>query len=308
MILGGGPAGSAAAITARLAGRPVELIERAKFPRHKVCGEFLSPEARPLLEQFGVSFPEAAQIRRVALHLRRAEKRFSLPEPALGISRYTMDCRLLLRAEALGARVVASSENLPDIVATGRRAAQAKGTRLFGFKAHFAGPANDAVELYFFGGGYVGVNPVEGGFTNVCGLLPESVLAPLGFEIDVALAGFEPLRERLKPMARQFDWLNVGPLVFGPQQGVANGRRAGDALQFVDPFTGSGMLAAIETGVLAAGASNADYLRQVQRILSKPYYMASIMRSALSSSWVETLLPLVPGELLYYITRPKKIR
>ena len=308
MILGGGPAGSAAAITARLAGRPVELIERAKFPRHKVCGEFLSPEVRPLLERFGVEFPEAALIRRVALHLRAAEKRFKLPEPALGISRYTMDQRLLSRAEALGARVVASSENTPDIVATGRRAAQAKGTRLFGFKAHFSGPVDDAAELYFFGGGYVGVNPVENEFTNVCGLLPESVLAPLGFEIDAALGGFEPLRERLAPMARQFDWLKVGPLVFGPQQSVGNGRRVGDALQFVDPFTGSGMLAAIESGVLGAMASSEEYSPQVHQILSKPYYMASLMRTALSSRWVEALLTLVPGELLYYITRPKKIR
>ncbi|MCX6597294.1 MAG: tryptophan 7-halogenase [Acidobacteria bacterium] len=308
VILGGGPAGSAAAITARLRGQPVQLIEKARLPRHKVCGEFLSPEAVPLLDRMGVSFPEAAAIRRVSLHLRRAEKRFSLLEPALGISRYTMDDRMLQRAAALGATVIASTDLQPDIVATGRRASQPKGQRLFGFKSHFEGPESDSVDLYFFGGGYVGVNPVEGGRTNVCGLLPESVLAPLGFEIDEALDQFEPLRERLAPLKRYFDWLKVGPLVFGPQTATSSARRAGDALQFVDPFTGSGMLAAIETGVLAAEAPEQEYVQRVRAILAQPYYVASIMRSALSTTWVDRLLPLVPGRLMYQLTRPKKSR
>jgi flavin-dependent dehydrogenase len=308
VIVGGGPAGSAAAITARLAGQPVLLVEKTRFPRQKVCGEFLSPEAQPLLAGMGVFFPEAAAIRRVSLHLRRAEKRFSLAEPALGISRYTMDHRMLERAVALGTLVQPETDLPAAIIATGRRASQPKGQRLFGFKAHFAGPVNDAVELYFFGGGYVGVNPVEGGRTNVCGLLPESVLAPLGFEIDAAVDQFQPLRERLAPLSRVFDWLKVGPLVFGPQSATSTARRAGDALQFVDPFTGSGMLAAIETGVLAAEASDDEYLRRVRRILTQPYYVASMMRSALSTTWVDRLLPLVPGKLMYQLTRPKKIR
>lgn len=308
VILGGGPAGSAAAITARLAGQPVLLVEKTRFPRQKVCGEFLSPEARPLLDRMGVFFPEAAAIRRVSLHLRRAEKRFSLAEPALGISRYLMDDRMLQRAVALGATVSANTDLSPGIVATGRRASQPKGQRLFGFKSHFEGPESDSVELYFFGGGYVGVNPVEGGRTNVCGLLPESVLAPLGFEIDEALYQFEPLRERLAPLKRSFDWLKVGPLVFGPQTATCDARRAGDALQFVDPFTGSGMLAAIETGVLAAEASEAEYLKRVRAILTQPYYVSSLMRSALSATWIDLLIPVVPGKLMYQLTRPKKIR
>ena len=308
IILGGGPAGSAAAITARMSGQAVQLIERARFPRHKVCGEFLSPEARPLLERMGVLLPEAAAIRRVSIRLKRAHKQFSLPEAALGVSRYLLDERMLKRAMELGAVVTPHSELPPRIVATGRRAAQPRGQRLFGFKAHFAGPVNDAVELYFFGGGYVGVNPVEGGRTNVCGLLPESVLAPLNFEIDAAVSQFTPLQERLAPLQRQFDWLRVGPLVFGPQTAQTSARRAGDALQFVDPFTGSGMLAAIETGVLAVEAPEGAYQRQVRSILMHSYYMASAMRNALSTGWVDLLLPLVPGKLLYYLTRPKKIR
>ncbi len=48
-VIGGGPAGSCAAITAHRAGASVLLLERGRFPRHKVCGEFVSAEALGLL-------------------------------------------------------------------------------------------------------------------------------------------------------------------------------------------------------------------------------------------------------------------
>ncbi|MBC7927549.1 MAG: FAD-dependent oxidoreductase, partial [Bryobacteraceae bacterium] len=54
VILGGGPAGSIAALTALREGSSVTLMERATFPKHKVCGEFLSPEIVPVLESVGV--------------------------------------------------------------------------------------------------------------------------------------------------------------------------------------------------------------------------------------------------------------
>src|SRR5262249_34281972 len=49
MVVGGGPAGSAAAITAARSGARVLLLERGRFPRHKVCGEFVSAESLALL-------------------------------------------------------------------------------------------------------------------------------------------------------------------------------------------------------------------------------------------------------------------
>ncbi len=49
-IIGGGPAGTAAALEARRHGLRVALWERDRFPRDKVCGEFISPEALPLLQ------------------------------------------------------------------------------------------------------------------------------------------------------------------------------------------------------------------------------------------------------------------
>ena len=50
IIVGAGPAGSACAITAARSGAKVLLLEKDRFPRHKVCGEFVSPESLRLLE------------------------------------------------------------------------------------------------------------------------------------------------------------------------------------------------------------------------------------------------------------------
>ncbi len=45
IVVGAGPAGSAAAISAAKKGATVLLLERSRFPRHKVCGEFVSAES-----------------------------------------------------------------------------------------------------------------------------------------------------------------------------------------------------------------------------------------------------------------------
>src|SRR5258708_3517175 len=85
-ILGGGPAGSSAAIAARQEGRDVCLIEKSKFPRHKVCGEFLTPEIVPLLESLAVwdAFLAAgpARVRRLELHFGSFDRISNLPETA----------------------------------------------------------------------------------------------------------------------------------------------------------------------------------------------------------------------------------
>jgi flavin-dependent dehydrogenase len=49
IVVGGGPAGCATAISAARSGASVLLLERGRFPRHKVCGEFVSAESLELL-------------------------------------------------------------------------------------------------------------------------------------------------------------------------------------------------------------------------------------------------------------------
>ena len=54
VIAGAGPAGSSLAIRLSRLGFTVTLIERYKFPRAKLCGEFISPECLKHFEELGV--------------------------------------------------------------------------------------------------------------------------------------------------------------------------------------------------------------------------------------------------------------
>jgi menaquinone-9 beta-reductase len=313
-ILGAGPAGSIAALSGLNEGAPVELIERSRFPRHKVCGEFLSPEIAPVLHSVGAldAFLEARphRITRMRLVFGNRVKQAFLPEAAFGLSRYTYDDLLFRLASERGASLVTSGD--ADVIAAGRCAeGEVRGQRLFGFKAHFRGPADDAVELYFLRRAYVGVNCVEQGVTNVCGLAPEDLLAAHGFDPDLLLQGSEALRERLSPLSRTMKWIFTGPLAYTQRWQRTDSYLAGDALSFVDPFTGSGLLCAAVTGSLAgahaARGTPVDVHRdRCWRALGRPFVVSSMLRSAAGTAWAEHLAAFVPSQLLFRLTRPAR--
>jgi len=316
-IAGAGLAGSAAAIAAIAAGSPARMWDPARIPKHKVCGEFLTPEIGPVLQRLGLwnRFLAANPARMTRMRLifgaGATESRFS--EPAYGISRYRLDALMREEAERRGAQwIVERAPGQVDIVAHGRQFAATGRDRLFGFKAHFRGPVSDAVELYFFDDFYVGVNPVEDGVTNVCGLGSEAGLRRLAFDFDALVASHSALAERLKPMTRSMDWLSAGPLLYQshlPDPPVTK-LLAGDALQFVDPFTGTGMTIAMWTGSLAgqwvAGKRPpAEYYKTVRAGIGSQYRWCGLLRSAMEKRWPLRLAPLLPPAWLYALTRPK---
>ena len=104
-IVGGGPAGSSAALEARRHGLSVALWEKDRFPRDKVCGEFISPEALPLLQ----NAIAATAARGTAIGCAEfipdhgATRAFHLPGRALGMSRRLLDAALWQAAAAAGA-------------------------------------------------------------------------------------------------------------------------------------------------------------------------------------------------------------
>jgi flavin-dependent dehydrogenase len=107
LIVGGGLAGAAAAITLARAGREVTLLEREREPRDKVCGEFLSHEALALLRALDVS-PEALgaiPIHRVQLASRRTRVEAGLPFRAVSLTRRVLDAALLEAASRNGVHV-----------------------------------------------------------------------------------------------------------------------------------------------------------------------------------------------------------
>jgi hypothetical protein len=229
-----------------------------------------------------------------------------------------LDGLLLDRAAAVGAEIHAEacdaeSAGKPVIIAHGRKnKAMRRSDRLFGFKAHFTGPVNDSVELYFFRGGYLGVNSVEGGFINVCGLAKEAILAAYAFDIEAFLGISSVIQKRLDGMRPATPWMQAAPLIYhGPKEAGEDGiYPAGDSLSFIDPFTGTGILTAVLTGSLAGrfaatDRSSEEYLRECRKVIAPALLAAKTFRAMVFRGWGGSLARLVPGRFLVAATRPR---
>src|SRR6267378_8188631 len=120
IIAGGGPAGASAAIHLATRGARVLLLEQKKFPRAKLCGEFISPECTPHFERLGVAermfAANPVRLTETVFYSRQG-KRVSVPSSwfgaagvALGLSRAEMDERLLRRASQAGVMVLENAQ------------------------------------------------------------------------------------------------------------------------------------------------------------------------------------------------------
>jgi flavin-dependent dehydrogenase len=310
VIVGGGPAGTSAAIHLARAGARVLLAEQKKFPRPKLCGEFISPECLEHFERLGVvdrMMSAGGALLSETVFYSRSGRNLSVPSAwfkegtagALGLSRAEMDERLLARARAAGVEVLEETQavgmlmderrvrgvrlkqggqsleidSLIAIDATGRSRSLArrlekdakrrsrKGSApLVAFKAHLenGGGASGSCEIYFYRGGYGGLNRVEGGLSNLCFIARARDVRACGGDAgrvmrEVVMKNRRAAETLARAQVRS-GWLAVALEDFGRRRIVpAEGMLAvGDAASFIDPFTGSGMLMALESGELAA--------------------------------------------------------
>jgi flavin-dependent dehydrogenase len=227
VVIGAGLAGSCLAAAVARRGWRVVLLERQRGPRHKVCGEFLSPEAQASLHALDLHATVAAlapaEIDRAAIISRQGQRlEMALPGVAWGVSRYRLDAALAHAAAQAGATVRegmtgtatrlcaggyavevrdadaerTSISTRTAVVACGRHAlpglrptqAAAPRQMYVGVKCHYAGlQLPPEVRLYLFDGGYVGLSPIEGGQANLCLLASEETFAHAGTRITAML-------------------------------------------------------------------------------------------------------------------------
>lgn len=205
VIIGGGLAGLTAAIHLSKFGLKVSLLEKNEFPKHKVCGEYISNEVLPYLQwlDLEISDLKPSHISKIAFSTTKGKMiSGNLPLGGFGISRYELDNYLYLKAIKKGCQIIqdtvsdiqfiedefriSTSNNLEMrskivIGAFGKRSnIDQKMNRDFiqkkspwlAVKAHFSGDfPNDLVGLHNFKGGYCGVSKVENNTINICYLV-----------------------------------------------------------------------------------------------------------------------------------------
>ncbi len=276
-IIGAGPAGSTLAALLAQRGIDVALYDRDAFPRDKLCGEFLSYDALPILDSLGVlaeiDKSGAPRIDRCRVVGTSRTYEFAFPHAARGVSRFYLDDLLHRTAQQHGARAIESTvAELPQakviVGAWGRwgrfdqqlnrKFIRDHSHRNFGFKRHYRPGGGNTIELYSFKRGYLGVNAVEGGITNICGLVHASRLAGHKGRWDAFIETIRAEEPRLEELYARHEpaqdgYLSSEPVIFRARSAVEGGVfMIGDASGVIDPLTGNGMAMAIQSALLVA--------------------------------------------------------
>jgi flavin-dependent dehydrogenase len=318
LIVGGGPAGAAAAIGLARAGAMPLVIERSAGERDVVCGGFLGWDALARLGQLGLDPAAlgAKHIHRLRLVAGTRMVERPLPKPAAGLSRRRLDSALLRLAEAEGAtvlrgRAARAAEDrcvrLDDgeeiaadalFIATGkhelRGAARELGGRALSIGLRTGLAASPAlardlagvIELHLYDGGYAGLLLQEDGQVNLCLSAAQTRMAG-GREALLSQLWEEAplLAERVgEPPA---DWEAIAGVPYGWRSKRTEPQvyRVGDQAGVIASLAGDGIAIALASGIAAAqaclhgdGKGARDYQQAFARRALRPVKAAEALR------------------------------
>ncbi len=291
LIIGGGLAGLSAAIHLQKQGFDVMLIEKNEYPKHKVCGEYISNEVLPYLNYLGVDVFALGAKNITKFEVSSAKSKLiaaNLPLGGFGISRYALDEALYLKAKSVGVLFVVDTvmevQFLDDqfsvetkengkytskivIGAYGKRTnLDVKLNRDFikskspylAVKIHVKGDfPEDVVALHNFEGGYCGVSKVEDDSINLCYIT--------NFEAFKKYKDIEEFQEKvlfkntyLKSIFKNSTAVFESPLTISQ---ISFDRKSpieehmlmcGDSAGMIHPLCGNGMSMAIRSAQIAS--------------------------------------------------------
>jgi len=241
----------------------VVVSEAGSYPRHRVCGEFVSGVSDATLDALGIieAFDGALAPRTLRWSsVGRVIFEGALPVAARAISRHRLDERLAeILVDAGGELRV--NERVDGTCGEGTvraagRPKRAGGSRI-GLKAHVRGPRLQAeLEMHAGSNGYAGMVEVEDGWINACGIFRvDRTLRARGPELLATYleAGGNPDLARALRTAeiREGSFSAVAGFEPGRQPSRVGEFRIGDAERMIPPFTGNGMSMAFQAAEAA---------------------------------------------------------
>jgi len=299
IIVGGGLAGLSSAIHISKFNFKVLLIEKNTYPKHKVCGEYVSNETLPYLNFLGFNpfHFGAKHISKFQLtsHSNKSIEA-SLPLGGFGISRFEFDFQLYQLALRNGVKVLHDTVNnvkfdtnyfqvitKSNPILTSKMVIGAYGKRsnmdvqlqrdfiktkssYLGVKMHVSGEfPEDQVALHNFKGGYCGVSKIENNHINLCYITNYKAFKTYKdidtFNTEVVFKN-EALKAIFKNSEPQFEKpLTISQISFQTKNPIENHIiMCGDTAGMIHPLCGNGMGMAIRSAQLASNLI-IDYLQ-----------------------------------------------
>ena len=329
LIVGAGPAGTAAAIVLARAGAQPTMLERLSETGDALCGGFLSWETLRALETIGVANLDGHAITDVRLFVGRQQTQTRLPSRAIGVSRHHLDTRMQQVAIDSGAVIewgttVREIDGLGVRTERGERHADAlflasgkhdirgltrprDGDATLGLRVKL-GPhprltalLTGAIELHLFDRGYAGLLLQEDGRANLCLAVRKSRLAEAGGDparLLAQIADSAPLADRLSFMeaAPVVHAIAAVPYGWRAHDTVRGVFRLGDQAAVIPSLAGEGVGIAVASGIAAAqawierGAAAApEWQRAFASRTRRPVGIARYLWERAETPWSATL-------------------
>lgn len=291
IIIGGGLAGLVSAIHLSKSGLTVTVIEKNEYPKHKVCGEYISNEVLPYLQWLDADpmVTGAKNISRFLLSTTRGKTiETKLPLGGFGVSRFMLDHFLLQKTKENNCTIIQDTvtdvqftNNIFQVTTKEESQLSSKivigafGKRsnlditlnrtfiknkspYIGVKTHLQGVfPEDLVALHNFDGGYCGLSKVENGNINACYLANYKSfqryknIEAFNKEVLYKNPHLKNIFENSKPVFEQP--LTISQVSFSDKTTVQDRMlMCGDAAGMIHPLCGNGMAMAIHSAKIAS--------------------------------------------------------